>query len=62
MGSWFYSTEYTLLNTLTRISGIVQAEGAIAAYKEAQFAVEKAILAAGSTPRRAITFTAFNKV
>ena len=62
MGSWFYSTEYVLQNRPVRISGIVHAEDEIAAYKRAQFAVEKEILAAGNKPRKAVTFTAFNKV
>ena len=52
MGSWFYSTEYVLQNRPVRISGIVHAEDEIAAYKRAQFAGD----------RKAVTFTAFNKV
>lgn len=62
MGSWFYSTEYVLLGQPVRISGIVQAEGVIAAYKQAQFAVEQRVLETGNKPRKAVTFTAFNKV
>lgn len=66
MNSWFYSTEYRFPHgageRILRISGIVQADGVVAAYKHAQFRVEQELIADGNKPRREVTFTAFNKV
>lgn len=63
MGSWFYAAKFYFEDgRCVLLSGIVQALGCIAAYKDAQFEVEKKLLKLGAKIEEEIAFEQFNKV